>query len=488
MRGRRHRGVTSYLGIPYGAPAGGTRRFRPPEAARPWAGIRDATAYAPSCPQPADWFTRLLPGRAPEPVSEDCLALNVWTPTAGNARRPVMVWLHGGLFAAGSGSWALYAGDHLARFGDVVVVTVNHRLDALGYLHLPAVHDDEQAGPANAGMLDLVLALRWIRDNIAGFGGDPGNVTLFGQSGGAGKVSVLLAMPAAAGLFHRAILQSGARMRVQDRDQAGRAARDLLAELDIAPGDGSRLAAVPAPDLVQAATAVATRAGVHRGGAFSPVVDGRTLPVHPGAALSAGTSGGVPLMVGTTRDEATILHLMDGLSTDGIAARRRSLALPDGVWEAYQRRRPAATPRELLSALETDQWRRRSAVAVATAARAGGSPVFMYRFDWRLPRLGATHGAELPFVFRGSPGRPGLRFQWEQLVCGDGPPTRAARALADQVAGAWTAFARDGKPAATGLPTWPAYDVMRRSTMILDGASRVADDPDGAELRAWEAS
>lgn len=484
IRGRRHGGACAFLGIPYGAATSGSRRFRAPEPARPWPGIRDATAYAPSCPQPADWFSRLLPGRPAEPVSEDCLALNVWTPAPGCGRRPVMLWLHGGLFAVGSGSWPLYDGAALAEFGDVVVVTVNHRLDALGYLRLPPEFGDEAAASGLAGMLDLVLALGWVRDNIEAFGGDPASVTVFGQSGGAGKVSALLAMPAAAGLFRRAILQSGARPRQRDVGQADAAAAALLAELGVRRGDWRTLSSVPAAAVVTAAAAVARADGIARGGAFAPAADGVTLLDHPAGAMPGQPD--VPLLVGTTRDEATILHLIDELRPEQVAARCDALGVPGHVWSAYRRGRPAATPRELLTAVETDQWRRRDARAFADAALARGSQVFMYRFDWQLPGLGATHGAELPFVFRRAAGAGPLRYQWEHLLCGDTAPGPAACALTDQLAGAWAAFARSGQPAAAGLPPWPPYEPGRRATMLLGGRSVVADDPGGGELRAWE--
>lgn len=514
VRGRRQGGVTSFLGVPYGQPTRGAARFRPPQPRDPWAGVLDASAPGPSCPQPPDWFSRLLPGHAGEPTDEDCLYLNVWTPST-TGRRPVLVWLHGGLFAVGSGSWPLYRGDRLASLHDVVVVTVNHRLDALGYLAFagqfgqfgqsgqpkhdgPSGHDGDSPPPvANVGMLDLVEALRWVGRSIAGFGGDPDRVTVLGQSGGAGKASVLLAMPAATGLFHRVVLQSGARLSVAEPAAADRMARALMDQLGLAPSDVAALQRVPVGAVVDAAAAVARAAGIRRGGAFVPVLDGSSVTAHPVQAMAAIGPSGPAVLVGTTAHEATVLHVADGWDPEtgidllGPAASSALAALPDievpaAVADRYRQLFSGQGPNAALVAAETFAWRRLQALAAADAVAGGGGRVWLYRFDWPMPHVGATHGAELPFVFRRfddprfEPERP-----WERLLHLASPSPQARR-LASAVAGAWAAFAATGAPASPELPPWPPYDPGgTRASMVLNGTSVVVEDLDGPERRAW---
>lgn len=508
VRGRSHGGVTSFLGIPYAEPTGGARRFQPPEPRPAWTGILDATAPGPSCPQPPDWFSRPLPGHSNEPTDEDCLFLNVWTPST-TGRLPVLVWLHGGLFAVGSGSRPLYRGDRLAALHDVVVVTINHRLDALGYLALSGIAGDADPWVANVGMLDLVEALRWVRHAIAGFGGDPARVTVFGQSGGAGKASVLLAMPAATGLFHRVVLQSGARLSVTEPAAADRAARALLDRLGIDPADKATMRRAPVGAVVEAGAAVARAAGVRRGGAFLPVLDGTTVATHPVEAMRAIGPAGPHLVVGTTRHEATVLHVADQTGTppgDRPSAGLRNFGdrtsirdfgdgpplgllpdidLPEAVADRYRQLYPGQTRNGTLVAAETFAWRRRQTLAAADAVAGGGGHVWLYRFDWPLPVVGATHGAELPFVFRRFDDlgfRP--ETSWEQLLF-VASPSPEARQLASTVAGAWAAFATTGTPNAPGLPLWPRYENSSRTSMVFDATCTVVDDLDGPERHAW---
>jgi para-nitrobenzyl esterase len=430
VRGRMVHGVARFAGLPY-ARAG---RFAAPRDPDGWTGVRDAGEYGPSCPQPPDWFGRLLPGAAPEPESEDCLVLNVWAPSAGAEPRPVLVWLHGGLFAIGSGSWPLYDGARLAAASGCVVVTVNHRLDLFGFLR--PTEDQRAAGfAANPGLLDLVAALRWVRDQIPAFGGDPARVTVFGQSGGAGKVSMLLAMPSARGLFHRAILQSGARPRAMEPAVADARAGALLDALGT-----DDLRSVPAERLVEAGRAVTRREGIIRGGAFLPYLDEDVLPRHPVDALG---DSNVPLLMGCTADEATVLHLMDGLDPARpdpalLAARAESLGLPPE--SAY----PAVV------ATETEQWRRADLLRMAAATTA---PVYRYEFEWRgLGAVGATHGAELPFVFQRVGVTEDLRYEWERLIS-PASAGESAMALQKRIGEAWAGFAATGTPE----PSWPPF-------------------------------
>ena len=465
LRGTDRNGIKAFLGVPYAAPPTGANRFRPPQPVEPWTGVRDALELGPSCPQPR----RRPPGWAFEPrESEDCLYLNVWTPALDTAKRPVMVWYHGGGYSIGSGSWPLYDGTALARRGDVVVVTVNHRLGPLGYLHLADVAGDEFASSGNNGMLDLVATLEWVRDNIAGFGGDPGNVTIFGESGGGAKVSTLLAMPAARGLFHRAIIQSGPGLRVTRPDRAAAAASKLLEALSIAPDRITELWDVPAEKLVEA-SAAAGRMG------FAPVLDGTVIPEHPQKALAAGTAADVPVIVGCNRDESAGA-LPRELDADGLRERVAALAPDhvDRVLETYRAEYPDASEIDLLSWALTDTRMRAGSIRLAEAKLAGTvAPVWMYFFTYALNGR-AGHGYEISFAF-------------DNLGRGDQPASPSRQKLAEEMSEAWIAFARDGDPNHAGLEKWSPYTLPERSTMYFqrDG-SQVRNDPNPATRELWD--
>jgi para-nitrobenzyl esterase len=486
LRGTTYKSVQSFRGIPYGGPTGGRNRFQPPAKPQPWAGVRDALEYGPASPQPPGGMAGLMAiiGEGRRDVeSEDCLYLNVWTPAVGDGgKRPVLFWCHGGGFTMGSGSGGFYNGANLAHRGDVVVVTVNHRLGPMGYCYLGDLAGEEYALSGNVGMLDLVAALEWVRDNIAAFGGDPGNVTIFGESGGGSKVSVLMAMPSAAGLFHRAIVQSGPGVRMMTREQATAEADKLLKALDIPAREIDRLVTLPVEQIFEA------NARIHRNPlrGWRPVVDGQALPQHPFDPVAPEISASVPLIIGTNKDEATLFLLGDEklktLDDAGLHARAEA-AVGDAAGSliaGYHRAYPQATPGDLYVAMLSDgMFRINSIIQAERKYQQGAAPVFMYLFTWETPvlngRLKSCHALEIPFMFDNlSAGRN---------FTGEGPE-RAA--LAENMSEAWLAFARDGRPGYRGLPSWPAYDLNERATMIFDKECRVENDPGSEARRAWE--
>ncbi len=491
LLGSERDGVLVFRGIPFARPPRGPRRFRAPEAPEPWPGERDATRFGPSAPQ-ASVVTAIFPDLGIGTQDEDCLFLNVTTPDTGGPPRPVMVWIHGGAFVIGSGAQPIYDGRELARRGNVVVVRINYRLGALGYLHLDAFGGDEVEACSNAGLLDQIAALRWVRENIAAFGGDPDQVTIFGESAGGMSVATLLGTPEARGLFRRAIAQSGACQALHDREGGTRVAHALLEELDLGPRDAPRLQEVPLQVLLAAQSRVLARLTARaKILTFQPTVDGRTLPRHPLATIAESDAGPVDLLVGTTRDEWRMFGLIDpkvrALDDAGVAARleRRVPGVDGPGLVALYREQHAAGPREdppsILFAIETDRVFRIPAIRLAEA-RAGhpGSRTFFYRFDWEARGLGgafgACHAVELPFVF-GTLSLPAIG-----AMVGAGPE---AQRLAERTMDAWLGFAREGEPGHESLPSWPCYELPRRATMLLGPECRVEDDPGAALRRAW---
>jgi para-nitrobenzyl esterase len=422
-----------------------------------------------------------------EPASEDCLRLNVWTPGLGDrGRRPVLVYIHGGEYSHGSGSSPLYDGTRLCRRGDVVVVTLNHRLAALGHLYLGRLAGPAWAASGNAGILDLVLALQWVRDNIAAFGGDPGCVTVFGQSGGGAKIATLMAMPSAHGLFHRAMTMSGQQVTASGPLVATRRAEAFMAALGLKPDQTAALAAAPLDKLIAAMETpdpTFERSSIYWG----PVLDEAALPRHPFHPDAPEISRGVPMVIGNTHDETREFFRTQkdvwSLTWDGLPRRlapeMRVDIDPDFVVAAYRKLYPTASPTDVFFAATTAARSWRGALIEAEARARSGAPVFMYQLDWRTPfeagRLGAPHTLDIPLVFDNvhAPG----------AISGAGA---SAQAMADLMSETLLAFARTGSPVHRGLPAWPPYQLDRRSTMIFDLPPKLVDDPRGAERRLFD--
>ena len=500
VRGATQLGTHAFKGIPYGASTDGANRFKPPRPPPPWAGVRDAALYGARAYQP---FRPMIPeiGDAltgSGPMSEDCLKLNVWTSATGGGPRPVLVWFHGGGQRTGSGNSIFYDGTELARQHDVVVVTVTHRLNAFAYLWLAGVTGTGErfADSANLGLRDLVLALEWVRDNIAEFGGDAANVTIFGQSGGGGKVAMLTGFPAARGLFHRAIVMStlsDTALMGLAQEQAVEAAELLLARLSIPPRDAARLEAL-APETIVAALAPQPGAP-DLSQRYAPVVDGMTLPAHPYEPVASPLSASIPILTGSNECEGVPY----GNPSDDYWTREpandgelRSLVrrlVPMSEMDAdrlialYRARRPAATPGDIAAIMAGDNSPLRlSSYAIAErkfAQHAG--PVYLYYFDWYSPvrggKLRAMHGMELPFVF----GHPDL----VRFMTGDDPERYE---LARKMSAAWVAFARTGNPNHASLPQWEPWNPSRWPTMVFGREIRAVDDPWGEERRAMAAA
>lgn len=481
LEGSESGGIHRFAGIPYAAPPVGERRWRAPEPPESWTGRRDATKTGPIAPQ-QDFMSTLL-GFEPEPQDEDCLFLNVFTPGVDDARRPVMVWIHGGAYVMGSGSEPGYDGAALARRGDVVVVSINYRLGAFGYLHLADL-DPSYDNSGNLGVLDHIAALEWVRDNIGGFGGDPENVTIFGESAGGMSVGTLLGTPAARGLFHKAIPESGASDNVSPIGHASEVTQQLLTTLGVADIDA--LLRQPVDAIVNGQQDFVMRLftdgesllahGAEMRLPFQPVVDGVVLPEPAIEAVRKGSVADVQLLVGTCRDEWKLFQFMDPQQVDDAALEVRMTKLfgEGDALDVYREALPGASAPDLFGAAITDLVFRQPAIRLCEAALAGGSSVHSYLFTWASPMMGACHGLEVPFVFGNLSG--GLGF-----LIGDNPPSD----LVDLTQESWLAFARTGDPSNDTIGEWPAYDLATRPTMQLDVPHSILHDPESERRELW---
>ena len=488
VAGYIRKGVFAFKGMPYGDTTAGANRFLPPKAPKPWTGVRSSRQYGYVAPQ--DKGTGRLNDEEAflfqwndSVEGEDCLRVNVWTPGINDSgRRPVMVWLHGGGFEAGSGNdIPAFDGENLARRGDVVVVTLNHRLNILGFLDLSG-YGEAYAQSGNVGMLDIVAALEWVRDNIAAFGGDPARVMIFGQSGGGAKVGTLMGMPAAKGLFHRAAVESGSFAFTNTPDKSRRLADLVLAELGLTPSTIDQLHALPYAELQRASVAALLKANGASGGApdvrrmasrlgFAPVADGRVLPEAPFNPRAPELSADVPMIIGTTLNEFTTAmnHPEYELMTEPELAARTEAMFPghaDAVMAAFRARTPRATPFDLWSRIASAPVRQAAIRQAAAKAALNRAPAYLYWFAWHTPvfdgRPRAFHCAEIPFVFANT--------DFCDHMTGGGSRARALSAI---VSDAWIQFARTGNPNHAGMPSWAPFSRKTAPSMIFDDQVRL---------------
>ncbi len=479
VRGERGDGVEIFRGIPYGADTSGRNRFLPPKPPAPWSGVRDAIDYGHIAPQSPsagriDYVRAIHWYDQPGGQGEDCLVLNVWTPQTDNGKRPVLVCFHGGGFTSGSGNHRGFDGEIEARNQDVVCVSVNHRLGVLGYLHLADLLGAEFAQSGVVGMLDLHLALEWVRDNIAHFGGDPNRVMIFGQSGGGAKTTALLGMPRAEGLFHAAGVQSGSSLRIRTPEEAAKTAQAILDAMGLTKARARELQDIPFEMMVAAAAALPA------GNAFGPVLDGTVYTRHPFDPDAPPYSKNVPMIVGTTLDDSALALTNFDLDMDGLMKVAQGIAGEHAqqIVTAYRDAYPNATPFKLQARMLTDRGFRRGATTQAERKAAqGGAPVYTYLVTYEAPcyggKFGAVHGVDVELVLN----------QYGGELTGE---SAAAKALADSMGAAWANFARTGNPNASGLPEWPAFDLQSRATLIVDSPCRIENDPGGQLRKLWE--
>jgi para-nitrobenzyl esterase len=481
VRGAREHGLIAWRGVPYAAPPVGDLRLRAPRPPDPWTGVRDATAHGPVPPQPRT--TAAAGAGRRTPMSEDCLTVSVLRRAAASGPRPVMVYIHGGAFGIGAGSAPVYDGSRFVAHGDVVYVTVNYRLGALGWMDFSRYSTPERPLDSNPGLRDLIAALAWVRDNIAAFGGDPDDVTVFGESAGGTAIAALLCSPAARGLFSRAIIESGVIGAIYGRERpAAWAARyvELLGGTDETAVEA--LTTATAEELVLTTSRLDDEAFGEQPGTrlLAPVVDGELLPKHPLDAFRDGESNPVPLIIGTNANEGTLFQLVvrNLAATPLRVDRLFELTAPEAK-EAVLAGYPTYPRRRTIAEMVTDFMFWNPAVAAASG-HAQVAPTWLYRFDFATPLLkltglGATHAAEIDFVF----GRPDSAMQRLFGLLGG---RRAARAVTARMHGRWLRFATTGTVGAD----WPRYDPGRRETLLIDEQDRVEPDPRADLRRAWE--
>lgn len=467
-------GIHTFKGMRYAASSTGILRFMPPTSPTKWTGIQDAFEYGDQSPQARGSLA------AAQAMTDDCLRINVWTPGLDNGKRPVLLWFHGGGFEGGSGSSKLYDGTRVARRGDVVVATINHRLNVFGHCYLGGVLGNDFAQSGNVGYLDLVAAMKWVKQNIADFGGDPNNVMIYGQSGGGRKVSLCYAGKDAQGLFHKGVVQSGSHLKVQTTERANDLTEQLLKELNIAKTDARKLQTIDVETLSTAQRKVISGAGAR----FSPVLDGKTFTAHPFLPDAPKVSSHLPMMLGTNRTELTNqMGRVSGIFEMNEAQTKERLkdfineSDIDEAYKIFYASRPQANPSEVFFTIASARgYVRDQTIMAEQRVKAGGrGKTFVYRLMWRQPVEGgrrvSQHSLDLPFVF-------------DTVAAGanmTGPDTEQTRAMVDNMSNAWLAFSRNGDPNHSGIPKWQPYDLKVRNTMLFDVPSTAIDDPHKAE-------
>lgn len=507
IRGSRRDGIYVFKGVPYGASTAGPNRFLPPAKPDSWAGIRNALHYGRVCPMRGTAQTNtdgrnlanadedaflLHRGYSEQTPGEDCLRVNVWTPEInGSSKRPVMVFMHGGGFSVGCGHDLLsYDGENLARQHDVVVVNHNHRLNTYGYLNLAELGGEKYASSANAGILDLVALLEWVRDHAARFGGDSGNVMIFGQSGGGGKVLALLAAPAAKGLFHRAAVQSGPTLELRTPTYTAELAAGVMKELGLAKNQVDELQNVSV-DRLSGAAAEALRKLTPPGGSrlrrapsatgWGPTLDGRVLPFRPFDPAAAALSAHIPFLTGSNLNEgvsgvdrpnaeAMTLDELHQRATEALGTDARAIV------DSYRREYPGVSPFGIFATLSASPARRAVFEQAAAKAALGGAPAYVYLYSWRTPTLdgrpGPFHSAEISFVMANA-----------ELCSNYSGLTSEALTLANQMSTAWVNFARNGNPGHSGLPSWPAFSETKRGVMEFNTRCAARQNPEAEALQ-----
>lgn len=482
-------GLYVFKGIPYAAPPLGNLRWMPPQSVKPWKGVRSAREFGPIAPQ------NPLPGgliqQVPQPQSEDCLFLNIWTPRLDNAKRPVMVWIHGGAFMMGSGSDPMYDSDKLPKRGNIVLVSINYRLGMLGFLRLRDVTGGKIPATGNEGLLDQVMALRWVKENIGAFGGDPKNVTVFGESAGAMSIACLMVMPGAKGSFEKSILESGVGSTAVPLAAGNAAGEQFLKVAGIKKDDVKGMRALTPENLleleIKIRTALAGPGEVLKITATAPVVDGDVIPDVPNVMAKKGAAKKIPAIIGTNLDEWALFGMMDpGFAnlTEADMKKRLTAMLPASgaeelvkvYSEAVRKRGEKPTPANILTAISTDIMFRMPSVELVEAQRDNKTPVYSYIFTWKSPVMGgvlkACHALEIGFVFG----------KYDAMFCGTGP---AADKLSECMQDAWIAFARTGDPSTKALGSWPVYG-DKRMTMLFDKDCQVAAAPYEQERATWD--
>jgi para-nitrobenzyl esterase len=482
VRGLVQYGVNQFYGVPYSASTAGVNRFMPPVKPASWTGVRDCFQVGERSPQDEEGpISEVFSLDRREPMGEDCLKVNVYTPGLDNRRRPVMVWLHGGGFSGGSGNWLLYDGTNLARKEDVVMVGVNHRLNLFGFLYLADLGGEKWANASNAGMQDIVAALAWIKENIAAFGGDPDKVTILGQSGGGGKVCTLMAMPSAKGLFHRAIAMSGSAFRGATRQNATKAAEEFLARLGLKSNQLDELQKMPWRQLREA---FEKRPGI-QGLATGPVVDGKSLPTDQWYPNAPEVSATVPFMQGSVETEdawTEPVPALDMPEEEMLTRVRRIARSEEGKTKElvalYRKNHPGISNTDIWLIMNADNTRRANAQTLAELKVTQGKAAdYQYYFKWRSPvhkgQMKSFHTLDIPFVL--------YNIDIAASMTGSG---QERYALAHKMSAAWAAFARTGNPNHPDLPNWPAFSLKDRATMIFNNECKVVNDPNREERLA----